>query len=227
MALILSEVEARVDAFYDCPVSVVALDPRIPVPELMEGEAAAVADAVESRQQEFAVGRAAARKAMCRLGGEPLPIPSGEDRAPIWPDGWRGSIAHTRNICIAVVTRAPIFLGLDAEKAMGMEEDMIGTVCREAEIGMVTGRERRRRATLIFAAKEALFKAQFPITGELIGFDHVEIDLPTGGARFKARFRKETGPYPAGHKVEGRYQHIGDHVFAGIGLRREDVPEGE
>lgn len=43
---------------------------------------------------EFVTGRACARRALARLGVEPVPVPSGDRGEPFWPDGIVGSITH-------------------------------------------------------------------------------------------------------------------------------------
>ena len=98
-------------------------------------EAPAIARAISKRRDECTAGRDAARAAMRVLGLAPTAIPQGTDRAPIWPTGLTGSIAHCDHICIAA--GAPIkkcaSLGLDIEPAIPLAEDLIPTVCTAGE----------------------------------------------------------------------------------------------
>ncbi len=59
----------------------------------LEEELALVADAATSRREEFAAGRACARRALQRLGVESGPLLVGENREPLWPEGVVGSPA--------------------------------------------------------------------------------------------------------------------------------------
>src|SRR5215469_16812348 len=69
---------------------------------LRPAEAAIVARAVEKRRAEFATGRACAHAALDAWGAPDAPLLPGPDRAPLWPDGFVGSISHARGACAAV-----------------------------------------------------------------------------------------------------------------------------
>lgn len=152
-----------------------------PTDGLLPVEAAAISAAVPRRRGEFAAGRRAARRAMAALGHPPAAIPMGPDRAPVWPDGLVGSISHTADCCIAVVTpTGPVAaLGIDLEPDLPLETGLWDSICTRAELEALqacASAERGRLVRRIFAAKEAVYKAQYPLTGALIGFDAVTID---------------------------------------------------
>ena len=91
--------------------------------EMLPDERAFVAQAVQSRQTEFALGRALARNALKDIGHlhptTPVAIPVGGDRAPNWPTGIIGSISHCQDICVAVVARRAASvraIGVDIER---------------------------------------------------------------------------------------------------------------
>ena len=61
-----------------------------------------MARAVPQRRREFFAGRLAAHRAMEALGHLPEPVPMGQDRAPVWPQGLVGSISHGAGACAAM-----------------------------------------------------------------------------------------------------------------------------
>lgn len=190
-------------------VALVGIGPGAPLP----GEAAAVAGAVPARVAEFAAGRLAARRALAALGHPAVAIPAGPDRAPCWPEGLAGSIAHAEGVAVAAVRRgAP--LGLDVEADAGLEPDLWPLICDPAELAALPAGDRGRAVRLVFAAKEAVYKAQYPLTGQVIGFDAVRVTLEEEG--FVARLRQEVGPLPEGHRLRGRILRAGGLVLAGV-----------
>jgi len=158
-------------------------------------EMTAVARAIPTRRAEFAAGRRAAHAALRRLGTPVVPIPMGADRAPIWPDGIAGSITHTGQIALAAVvrTRDSRALGIDAEAARPLTPPVAARVTTQADDMDPAD---PLAATAIFSAKEATYKALYPLTGQVWGFDAVSIRLGRDG--FTATLARPAGPFPAG-----------------------------
>lgn len=163
-------------------------DPHTLYPE----EQDAVARAVVRRQREFAAGRAAAREAMRRIGLQPCAVPSGPDRAPVWPPGLTGSISHTRQICVAVVapTREVGTIGIDVEDGAPIDPDLWGSICTPEEqrhLHSLREQERGHVVARLFSAKESFYKWQYPLTGLLLDFQEVRVVLDALGAGFVVR----------------------------------------
>lgn len=147
---------------------------------ILPAEHAAVASAVLGRRAEFAAGRVLARRLLARLDVEHAPLPVGTDRAPVWPEGITGSISHARGLCVAVVARRAAFtaIGIDAEPAEPLEEDLWPTIAMPEELDRLRSlpaHERGLRARLLFSIKEAVFKCQFPVWRAPLEFTHVSI----------------------------------------------------
>lgn len=70
------------------------------------------------RRREFLAGRLAARAALAQAGATELMV-GRNGRAPTWPSGWCGSIAHSAGRAVAVAGRSPPWraLGVDLEGA--------------------------------------------------------------------------------------------------------------
>jgi 4'-phosphopantetheinyl transferase EntD len=158
-------------------VGIGVTDPRDALDDLWSQEQTAVARAIAKRRHEFAAGRRAARQAMEALGTPPEAILVGTQRAPIWPAGLAGSIAHCDTICIAAVSETLHSIGIDIEPATALTDDLIPIVCTQAELDEIPDTERGMTAKRIFCAKEAFYKAQFPHTGQVIGFDALRVSL--------------------------------------------------
>ncbi|TYO88760.1 4'-phosphopantetheinyl transferase family protein [Oceanicella actignis] len=233
-------VQALARGLFPAGVAVAAADPRAPASGLFGEEAAAVARAVEPRRREFAAGRRAARAALASLGIAPAAIPMGADRAPVWPAGAVGSISHTAPrpgatgpaACAAAAARADAFgaLGLDVEGAAPLAPALRAQILVPAEAEALEARpeaERGRLAKLIFCAKECAYKAQYPLTGALFGFEGMRIDwsfAPDGRAgRFAAVFLRPAGAFAPGDRLEGRFAFAGGLVAAGVALRQAPV----
>ncbi len=150
-------------------------------------ESLIVARAVPKRVGEFAAGRLCARSAMARLGIERFAVVAGADRQPIWPEGLVGSITHTRGFCAAVVGRRAQFaaLGLDTECADSVRPELWRSICADTEIdwiGSLPPSAQVSAATLVFSAKEAFYKCQYPCTGERLSFHDVALEPTDWGA---------------------------------------------
>jgi 4'-phosphopantetheinyl transferase EntD len=165
------------------PPTVVVRDRRIPgdPAELHPAEAQDVARAVPKRIAEFAAGRACARAALAELGVREFALRTAPDRQPLWPEGFVGSITHTAGFCAAAVApRASMLaVGLDTEIVGAPSQDIWPTISRSEELAWVqslSAGERPAAITLLFAAKEALYKCQYPLVGEWLDFHDLRIE---------------------------------------------------
>jgi len=158
-------------------------DPQLLLPE----EAAHLGRAVAKRRQEFAAGRLCARRALAEFGMPDFPVRAAEDRQPIWPDSLVGSITHTAGFCAAVVAdrRHIQAVGLDSEVVGDVKVEIWSHICLSGEIAWLRSlpvSEQAAAVTLIFSAKEAFYKCQYPLVRERLGFHDVRIEAPTWNA---------------------------------------------
>jgi 4'-phosphopantetheinyl transferase EntD len=197
-------------------------------------EAALVARAVASRQHEFAVGRHCARRALARLGVASQPLLTGPDRAPCWPEGLVGSITHTQGggvgyCCAAVADRREVSaLGIDAEGSEALDTSLWEMVLTAEEAGPLVGKPAGGRlAKIIFAAKEATYKAMSSRLGRVLDFAEVCIHLGPRQGYFQAELRLPEGRLvvPQG-RCEGRFSVADDLVFAAVAAFAGPAPAG-
>lgn len=206
-------------------LGVAAGDPSSMPSVIDPSEARVVSAAVEVRKIEFHAGRAAAHAAMAALGIAPRPVPMADDRAPIWPEGITGSISHSKTACVAAVgtTSEWAGIGVDLEEATPLDPLMVAEICTKAErqwLGQQPAQERGLMAKLIFSAKEATYKAQYPVTGRLFGFEGVELSIDRQTSRFEACFCTAQGRFSAGDILHGRYAHAAGLLVTGVTIRQ-------
>lgn len=207
---------------------------------LLPAEAALLGRAVPTRVQEFAAGRVCARRALAEFGITDVAIERAADRQPLWPPGMVGSITHTVGYCAAVVAArdTTAAIGLDSEVAGGVpsggvpsggvQPHLWPSVCIPSEIDWLEALpapERIRAATLIFSAKEAFYKCQYPLTRESLGFHDARVevdewdmnDRACGHGSFTiAATRPIAFAAYASLPMTGRYRFHGDYVSSGI-----------
>ncbi|MGX7731291.1 4'-phosphopantetheinyl transferase Npt [Rhodococcus sp. 2H158] len=148
-------------------------------------EEALVARAVDKRRREFAGARHCARLAMRQLGMEPGPVLKGDKGAPVWPRGVVGSLTHCDGYRGAVLAYALQVrsLGIDAEPHGPLPDGVLEAVSLPQERTWLAGTEPSLHwDRLLFCAKEATYKAWFPLTGRWLGFEDAHITFERDGA---------------------------------------------
>ncbi|NEY89639.1 4'-phosphopantetheinyl transferase family protein [Tabrizicola oligotrophica] len=154
--------------------------------------------AVPKRRSEFLAGRACAGMALRQAGLTETVLRQG--RAPVWPAGVAGSITHSRDRAIAAVSTRYNALGLDCEALVAPDRalQLAAAIFSETEARL------RPEAlpfagffTLVFSAKEALYKALSHRLGRVPDFREVTVTalqpghmaLVLDGETHRARFR--------------------------------------
>lgn len=176
--------------------------------ELFPEEEAVVARAVEKRRREFASGRGCAHRALERLGVAPGPVPTGERGEPIWPEGVIGTISHCRGYRGCAVARGADLatIGIDAEPHAPLPEGLIADLARPEELAGIAELARAEPEVhwdrLLFCAKEAVYKAWYPLTERWLGFEDAALTIDPARRRFCARLLV-SGPILAGTELSG------------------------
>ncbi len=155
-------------------------------------EAAHVRGAADARRREFATVRHCARAALRRIGVPAVPILPGPDRAPRWPAGVVGSMTHCHGYRAAAVGRSDVLrsIGIDAEPHAALPQDALELVLRDDEqarlLALAAVDPDVHWDRVLFCAKEAVFKAWFPLTRRWLDFADVSTTLDRDGT-FLAR----------------------------------------
>ena len=136
--------------------------------------------ATSKRRKEFIMGRAAAHAALVKLGKSTSGIGKNRSGAPIWPPDIVGSITHKNDAALAVVapTQRCRGVGVDIESADDpINPDISRRICHPEEIPWVVKDHTLStlRLKLIFSAKESIFKAVNPYSGDFVSFTDIRL----------------------------------------------------
>lgn len=179
---------------------------------LFPTEMAANTGASPRRLAAFRGGRACARAALRELGLPPAAIPTGACGAPIWPEGFIGSISHTDDIAAAIVAHSPPIrgLGLDLDGNEPLDDAaMVQLVCRPEEL--FPDRDpshpaNLQRGKLLFVVKEAVYKLYWPLADRFLDFQDVCVTLDESASAFHAELVDSQLPGLArGRAVNGSF----------------------
>jgi len=176
--------------------------------ELLPEEEAVVARAVSKRRREFATARACARRALAQLGVAPAPILPGERGAPQWPSGIVGSITHCAGYRAAALalSRDVLTIGVDAEPDDALPDGVLATISLPAERARLRDLASAAPGTswdrLLFSAKEATYKAWFPLARRWLGFEDADITINPSDGTFHSSLLV-TGPTVNGSPLSG------------------------
>jgi 4'-phosphopantetheinyl transferase EntD len=121
--------------------------------------------------------RVVARELLAGAGLQNCAIPKSSSGAPLWPPQIVGSLAHVSDVAVAAVAphREYAGIGIDIEPAEALPIELLATIA--------TPTERLALATyvydgrLLFAAKEAVYKAVAGLDQIFLDHRDVEVDL--------------------------------------------------
>jgi enterobactin synthetase component D len=172
----------------------------------------------KKRQREFVAGRYSASRALQCAGHESdLPLPIGEDNLPSWPPGWTGSISHCRTITIAIAGQTSLHssLGVDVEEWIDTQvaksiQSEIGLL---SEIALFQDLSSHHALTLLFSAKEALYKALYPLVRQFFDFKAAQA-IEVTESTLTLRLCTDLGErWRYGSDLVVAYARSPDHVF--------------
>jgi 4'-phosphopantetheinyl transferase EntD len=152
---------------------------------LLDRETAAIASTVVDVRRASGAARIVARALLAQLGYAGVSVPRSESGAPIWPAGIVGSLAHDDRVAVAAVAmqRDVTAVGIDIEPAVLLAPEMLELIATPHELNRLA--DDPLRGKLLFAAKEAVYKAVYPLDRTFLEFRDIEVDL----ARRKAATR--------------------------------------
>jgi enterobactin synthetase component D / holo-[acyl-carrier protein] synthase len=204
------------------PAGVVAaeLESEAPRTVLTEVELSSISHCATKRIDDFTRGRACAHRGLSELGIKQFSVLAGEKREPLWPPGIVGSITHTTGFAAAVVARSSevAALGIDCEVIASVDTELWERICtptERARLAQLPQAQAQRQAALIFAAKEAFYKCQFPVSREWVGFEDVTIEISPEGFRIVPQVRLPVADTWVA-ALAGRYEYREPWVVTGV-----------
>lgn len=184
------------------------------VEPLYPEEFALVETALEKRRVEFATARRLARQSMRDLGLAEGPILRGAQREPLWPPGTLGSITHADGCAVACVVRRGVVrsVGIDVELAGRVGKALYPKLFTAAELAYLEEKG-EGYAGLLFSAKEAVYKATFPLVGRYIGFQEAELTVDEALSRILIRYVGDHPPNRVMEEAECRFLFSDPYVL--------------
>ncbi|MDF0605133.1 4'-phosphopantetheinyl transferase superfamily protein [Neisseriaceae bacterium TC5R-5] len=142
-----------------------------------------ILSSVKKRQAEFFYGRLAAKWALREFDLQDSQISIGQGREPCWPAGMIGSISHSSDLAGAIVARRGqyIGIGIDIEHTVTaeMKEALLKLAINQDELALLQAAPGclplNTRITLLFSAKESLFKAAYGSVQRFFDFDAAQL----------------------------------------------------
>jgi enterobactin synthetase component D len=186
--------------------------------------------AVRKRQIEFLAGRLCAQRAIARLDPSRRntlvrTLPCG---APDFPSGLVGSITHSAGFVSAAIARTT------AAESIGIDSEVITSVRRAARVmrRIATAQElnaaarqvdldRALAVTLLFSAKESLFKCLYPRVGRVFDYHDARVEVAAEGASgcFCAVVRESLSDgVSRGAVFHGRFEIREGYVHTGLSI---------
>ncbi len=154
----------------------------------------------EKRRDDFLRGRYCADQAALEAFGLRFSsLPANSDRSPAWPPGVVGSISHSRVWTGAAVAKDDLLhsVGLDFESVGRVQAKLDSKIMTEGDLKLHKALTEEELRTVIFSAKESLYKAIFPIKKEFFYFDAASVVEIDASAR---SFKIDLAP---------KYHHLG------------------
>jgi 4'-phosphopantetheinyl transferase EntD len=152
-------------------------------------EEALAATFAAGRSREFLAGRLAAARALAALGAPDCAILRGESGEPLLPEGYALSISHGAGLALAAAARKDALssLGIDVETTGRLSRKLWRRIFTPSEAAsLAAAPDPAALATAAFSAKEALYKAAFPLSGRGVEMKQVELSFFPDGV-FRAR----------------------------------------
>jgi len=135
----------------------------------------------KGRRQEYIAGRACACESLKQLLIFDFKILRKKNRAPIWPLNIIGSITHSKNEVFTVALEQGEYqgIGIDCEVLIDKKKflSLSSHIATAIDISFLQNSQMDEKTvcTLIFSAKESLYKALNPIVDIFFGFEHASI----------------------------------------------------
>lgn len=144
---------------------------------LLPEETPAFVSSVPKVRRASGAARIVARQLLKDLGQPECALPKGSGGAPTWPAGVVGSLAHDTRVAVAAVGRCDDVgaIGIDVEPAESLPPELLELVA--------TPQERLRmdddpyQGRLLFVAKEAVYKAVYPLDQRFLDHHDVQINF--------------------------------------------------
>lgn len=162
------------------------------------------------RRGEFAAGRWCARRAIERLGFPERPIFRRSDGVASWPPEVVGSITHSHGYVAAAVglSHQVCAVGIDAEPHRVVNKHVTARIATAEESRHMSDMSRAvpeiHWDRVLFSAKEAAYKAWYPLKGTPLRFRDINVTFQADG-QLQARIEPNTAEDHSPFNWTGRW----------------------
>jgi enterobactin synthetase component D len=190
--------------------------------------------AVNKRKAEFIAGRYCVSRALQMLPLLPAKenstdIKIGEKRQPLWPSGLTGSITHSHGFAAAVVANTDDVRSIGIDSEYMIKHQTAENVASHILTGPEDFSKNRdvvdnsdQYLTLIFSAKESIFKCLYPLVSQYFDFKDAVISLaPDQPSRFAFVLQKTLNEeFSEGYTGNGIFQLEESFIHTAVILNR-------
>ena len=144
---------------------------------LLEDEHGAVTARSPEARRASGAARHVARTLLAEKGHPTAPIGKVRGGSPVWPAEIKGSLAHDQHMAVAAICFEPgiASIGIDVEPVGPLPSEITSLVVSPTDkAGHVTPRLAGRA---VFSAKEAIYKASYPLDGSILDYDDISVDF--------------------------------------------------
>ncbi len=171
-----------------------------------------------SRAKEYSSGRYAAHLAQKAVGLRQIEILN-KGRAPIWPKDYVGAITHDAKYAGAIVSTQLKGVGLDFERIGRIKPKLHEKLFTDVEQNWLSQQTRLEASTIMFSAKESVYKSVYPILERFVGFQEVEISVDWTCGTFDVQYRADDMTEISKYETKGFWAVSGDHVLTIVEIR--------
>lgn len=206
--LVLAQCHFSIDAFQNSEFEQF----NIPMPARLQR-------AVTKRRSEFLAGRLCAQQSLSQLGIEKHVGCTEEHRYPLWPSGCIGAITHSHGIAGALTGLAQHWqgIGLDIEHWIEVDsaQHLAKAILQPHEFDVLSRDPEvfAHQLTLVFSAKETLFKALNPLTGTPFYFHDASVKKLDEETLTLQLDCKLSGYWHPGMTLDCQYRYFSTHVM--------------
>jgi len=192
--------------------------------------------AVPKRKAEYLAGRVVAAIALSQCGAMDVHVGRNVDGSPRWPAGFVGALTHGGGLAAAAAAPASRYagIGIDAEYLLEprVREEVAESIAAPGELAAaqlaLSDAMQRALPTILFSAKESLFKCLYPQVGEFFGFHDARFvearEDGVGAGFFRLELVRSLHPtFPRGWGVVGRFAVANGAVQTAVGVRQWDA----
>lgn len=176
-----------------------------------------MAQAIKKRKAEFLASRVAIQ-ALFNDENIDVTIPPASGKTPRWPEGWTGSISHTNECAVVVITpiKSGLYIGIDTEYLNANllleaadqftqynERTVLASAINDYALGLL----------ITFSGKESLYKAIYPEVNKMLNFDTASLtQINTDEQSFTLELTKTLAPHMhIGQQFSGYYQLLNNN----------------